>query len=251
MEDELILINAKMTAIKLYADSLYNAANSTDSSYYHEFLVDLFSDANEATSDLNTLWDSWIEQRDTFLEGVLTANDLIEAEDDIQTFLQEVNHIYMESVAAGIFELNSTQSSDLSAIAELCPLEYGNAVNLARILKDMSVLNGYNDSLLCLPPSPIINSTGDENIGYSYQITPNPVSENLIITDRMCNQRMDKLIHIRDLNGKTLLREQWPSASSCLKVISTHNIVQGIYIISIDSQKSGKNLFSSRILINR
>ena len=249
MEDELILINAKMTAIKLYADSLYNAANSTDSSYYHEFLVDLFSDANEATSDLNTLWDSWLEQRDTFLEDVLAANDLIEAEDDIQTFLQEVNHIYMESVAAGIFELNSTQSSDLSAIAELCPLEYGNAVYLARILKDLSGLNGYNDSLLCLPPSPIINSTGDENIGYSYQITPNPVSENLIITDRMCNQRMDKLIHIRDLNGKNILAERW--SSTCVKEISTRNFMSGVFILSVENSTSGKNLFTSRILINR
>ncbi|MGB4819134.1 MAG: T9SS type A sorting domain-containing protein, partial [Saprospiraceae bacterium] len=95
----------------------------------------------------------------------------------------------------------------------------------------------------------IINSTGDENIGYSYQITPNPVSENLIITDRMCNQRMDKLIHIRDLNGKNILAERW--SSTCVKEISTRNFMSGVFILSVENSTSGKNLFTSRILINR
>ena len=103
-----------------------------------------------------------------------------------EQYLKDLNAIYLNTVAKGDFNLDPTEVSQLSAMANTCPYENGPAILGARVL--LEVANGpqeYDDELLRTPPSQYISnntpSGGNVVETNGLFLYPNPAKDNLEI----------------------------------------------------------------------
>ncbi|MEO6691850.1 MAG: T9SS type A sorting domain-containing protein [Saprospiraceae bacterium] len=232
-------IDSIMNLIVLYSDSLFHASNSTDSTNYHNTLIDLFTAGRSSNADLVQDWNNWVSSRDNQASIVDSLNNLIGTNSDLEDYTKAVNHIYLNSLAKGIYALDSIQALHALSIAELCPLEGGISVFKARILYDIVEPFNYNDSLLCLNVSPLITKTDNLNNAKEFTISPNPTDVLLSINLLNKLDKKDRVIELVDITGKILLNESWSKNDSNIKEINTSKFKSGIYFIKIGTKEKG------------
>lgn len=248
LKDQVILIDSMSNLLELYADSLIHANNSTDSTIYHNTIVDLVRDAQDINDTLSIDWLNWIMNRDSIVDYIDSLNNLIATSDDIEEHVKAVNHLIFNTIAKGIYVLDSTQEAHDSIIALLCPLEAGISVFKARILYDLVEPHDYNDSLLCLSASPIITKSNEFKNRIDYIIAPNPANDVLRVELINCSDSKNRQIDLLDLNGKIIYTDMWSESGSCIKELKTSSIKSGIYFLKINSNLDKENLIRKIII---
>lgn len=110
-------------------------------------------------------------------DGVKAANSGIATSELIEMNEKQVNEIYLATIGKDVDDFTSTQTDDLFAIANQCPMLGGNAVFKARSLYwliDDSY--DFDDQLLCLPHGIIVKSLTQQPLN-GVAVVPNPASD--------------------------------------------------------------------------
>lgn len=208
-------------------------------------LIHLYDSLNPSDSILSITRLDYLDQMKTLLDDQILADSAAQAQllshiaGSLFTMPSASSYVPGEADMVAYYTLflmlqgdtlNTSDSTDLAWAAQLCPLEGGNAVFLARELYayfvDDSVI--YDDSTACIPPSPKAEYYNDHEIiaVHSLEVWPNPINEGNILFIENKNDAPSGMYHLIDLHGRIVdLQPMQPQLQWQIKVPS------GIYIL--------------------
>jgi len=135
-------------------------------------LAELNTEIKKITDDMAVLKDAFLQQRNTYLEQVLSQNAGIATSPAHEKYLQAVNHIRLQNLIAGMPPLTTSQREGLEIIAEQCVFDGGEAVSIARALLSVEISEDCNNSSLSQPESLPVATSDNEGLS----IYPNPAN---------------------------------------------------------------------------
>jgi hypothetical protein len=111
-------------------------------------------------------------------ENIESVNSGLVTSETIEANEKAVNNIYLNTIAKGVYEFNSSQQNELYSIAIQCPISGGNSVFRARDLYSM-VNNSvsYDDFALCLMSGILMREAGNVISIPEPYMYPNPAGE--------------------------------------------------------------------------
>ncbi len=133
-------INALNTAL---------AETGADTTSINAQLILLYNTANQTNGQLLALAQNFAATAHSAIDALSAQNAQINWTNQYEQNEKEVNGIYFQTVAKGIFEFSPQQIADIAAIANQCPLSGGNAVYRARSLYALITEATYNDEAAC------------------------------------------------------------------------------------------------------
>lgn len=149
--------------------------------------------------------------------------------------------IYLETVAIGLYYLNSNQAALVLAIAQQCPYSGGPAVYKARILNQLVAPNTeYNDFATCLSQGYLRKAItrkivkelySDENAKFA--VVPNPAINEVTFYYQNFNSN-NSILEIIDIAGNLIEKIQLPLDANSL-VYNTEQLINGVYFIKFSS----------------
>ncbi len=228
-------------------DSSLVYASSSDS-------VTLLAQRNTILTEIQTLktendslWNLIESHRQTLIQQLIAQNNTIPVSEIYETNEKTVNDIYLNTIAQFNQNFTAQQLTDLANISGQCAYLGGGAVLRARAMYQLTVDTTFNDEVLCQLPPPITNLDDLEKSNSSFEVFPNPASDEIQIRFK------DKSYHpvearITNLNGQTLAVHTLNSSSETY-TISTKSLLKGAYFLRISLENG--DLLSDKILISR
>ena len=166
-------------------------------------------------------------------DGVKLANSSIVTTKLIEGNAKTVNEVYLATIGKDVDDFTTTQTSDLFAIANQCPLVGGNAEFRARSL--YALIDDdveYDDANLCLQHG-IIYKNLELNAVSKVSIQPNPTDDAATLLYSMAEDKNGTLV-IYDALGKEVLRHGLSSEHE-RHAFSTAELTQGAYHYVVSS----------------
>ncbi|NNC85830.1 MAG: T9SS type A sorting domain-containing protein, partial [Bacteroidia bacterium] len=175
-------------------------------------------------------------------------NDAIVSSETIEVNTQEVNDIYLNTLAEGITEFSTSQENSLFSIANQCPLEGGAAVFMARSMYYLIDRTAhYDDRWLCLQEGIILREQNVDISSNNFNVYPNPANNELTVTYSI-EEEETTIFELYDGIGKKLIRSTLDKNDNTI-IIDVSNIKNGIYFYKIVS--NNKNVKNGKIIISR
>lgn len=180
-------------------------------------------------------------------------NEDIDPSKYYEDFKKATNRIYLNTIAKGIGEYDSTQTAALKYIAAQCFLAAGDAVFEARALISLVEDKSYDDYDICMErgfamktdeATPATPAKNTEPLKVTYHLFPNPASDEvklLKIGGTYDNER----VAVYDVLGK-LIVEQKTNTDKNITTINTESLAMGNYFLRITkaSEKVYQQTFS-------
>lgn len=169
------------------------------------------------------------------INAAIISNKLFEQNEKL------IASIYIETVAIGLYYLNSNQAAQVLAIAQQCPYSGGPAVYKARILYQLVAPNNeYNDFVTCLSQgylrkaaSTVKSNSTNGAQEFRFGIAPNPIiDEAVIYYDIPNNQSMT--VEIYNSYGERIDELQLPKDKNAY-YFTTKNLISGLYYLKVIS----------------
>jgi Calcineurin-like phosphoesterase/Purple acid Phosphatase, N-terminal domain/Secretion system C-terminal sorting domain/Periplasmic copper-binding protein (NosD) len=203
------------------------------------------ADANAFTNLENQLEPIRIQAIDALIQN----NNAIAVSEVYETNERDINGVFLNTVAKGIYALSSPQMATVDAVAAQCPLSGGSSVYIARGLQALYDEREYNDEQLC---DPGLRRLGQamESFEKSDEVTlyPNPVNGVVHVQFPQILEE-DRYFILYDLAGNELHR-QYLKAGAVEYEVSVENIPGGLYFFKISH--NGRHVLSSgKIVILR
>lgn len=162
----------------------------------------------------------------TGLKSVLAS---ISCQSVLDSNIQRVLSIQLNSINRGVDTLTSNQISALEAIANQCSHEGGPGVSLARgLLMTMTGYDEWDDLDICYPPAPFASNTASP-VSLPLKIQPNPFSDQITITIQ--SEEEIALIRVFSILGIQLYSAE--SIGSKVKSIPLDYLPQGTYFLEV------------------
>ncbi|MCO6492506.1 MAG: hypothetical protein J5I98_29080 [Phaeodactylibacter sp.] len=187
--------------------------------------------------------------QEDFLDEAELSNNAISASEVFEINEQEVNALFLETVAVGIDSFTETQTTDLWAIANQCPLSGGDAVFKARSLYSLiDPLVKYEDEERCGSepeerPSFVYQPEGAS----SFQLIPNPAKDELAIR---LHKPLDKGEYLVIYNSRGQVQREVPlEAGKLYLLLDTSPLPLGIYYCTVRGH--GINHSTQKLIIIR
>lgn len=160
---------------------------------------------------------------------------------------QAVAQVFLQTIAQGIYQLDSLQLSQMEAIAWQCPFEGGHSVYRARMLLSLSEKNFFDDEALCQvealrrPPRASIA----EPVFSRFILFPNPAKDSwsLSVPESLWGEPLT--IRSYALTGQLAASWEYPAVEALIE-IEEGRLVPGLYFIEA---WSGANRLSVQRLI--
>ncbi|MCB0578572.1 MAG: T9SS type A sorting domain-containing protein, partial [Phaeodactylibacter sp.] len=171
--------------------------------------------------------------REDFLDEAELSNNSISASEVFEANEQDVNALFLETVAVGIDTFTETQITALWELANQCPLSGGDAVFKARSLYSLiDPLVKYQDEERCASePEERQAPVHQPEIAAKLQLIPNPAKDELTV-------RLPEPLGIADyfivynLRGQVQLEKQLRVGETVF-LINTSQLPAGIYYCTI------------------
>ena len=187
--------------------------------------------------------------REDFLEQAETDNTAISASEVFEVNEQDVNALFLETVAIGVDTFTEAQITALWAFANQCPLSGGDAVFKARSLYSLiDPLVKYEDEELCSSePEERPAVIHQPEILSSFQLIPNPAKDELSV--RLL-EPLGKggFFSAFNLRGQVQLEKQL-EVGKAVFLIDTSQLPAGIYYCTIRGH--GISLEPQKLIIIR
>jgi hypothetical protein len=192
---------------------------------------------NTATyiNSLNTMQST----RSSSANSLSSQNSLLGGSATYQQYERTINAIWLQTIAQGSLNFSSTQVSDLTAIANGCPLSDGEAVLRARaMLQSVSASPMvFDDAALCSPNRPgernlVQKSSGETSV----QILPNPANDQFTVVYVLDEQSADQTLRIFNTMGQQVLDVHLNSGNGSQN-ISTTQLPSGTYYYQLQTAK--------------
>ncbi|MCO6490055.1 MAG: T9SS type A sorting domain-containing protein [Phaeodactylibacter sp.] len=173
--------------------------------------------------------------RENFLDQAEIGNSAISANEVFEVNEQDVNSLFLETVAMGIDTFTEAQITELWAIADQCPLAGGDAVFKARSLYSLiDPLIKYEDEELCASePEERAMVVQEAEIAASFQLIPNPAKDELNVKLAAPVESNTWFI-VQDMQGRIHLKKDL-NAGGTMYNINTSQLPSGIYYCTIKS----------------
>lgn len=190
------------------------------------------------------------ESRAAAASNLLTLNNNLSGTNTYQTNEKTVNEIFLQTVATGNLVFTPVQQTQLTSIANSCPLSGGEAVLRARTLLNLALETPvtYDDGTLCgaLRPS---EGRSSEVVSGTDQILvyPNPANDQIIL-DYQINSANDARVLLFNALGQVVRSVSLPQTNGQL-TISVSDLNPGIYWYKLSGV--GNSSLSGKIIINR
>jgi len=136
------------------------------------------------------------------IASALSMNASISSPSTVEWAEQNVNEIYLETIAGGVNSFNTTQLSTLRSIANQCPFVYGAAVFKARSLLALVDTTVYDDSTLCHPQARKMQIIQPyvSNESVSVSLYPKPTTGEVTVLYQL--NKTEGLLELFDVVGK-------------------------------------------------
>ena len=177
--------------------------------------------------------------REDFLEEAEVDNIAISASEVFEVNEQDVNALFLETVAVGIDTLTEAQIVDLWAIANQCPLAGGDAVFKARSLYSLvDPMVKYEDKERCASePEERAMSVHQSEIASGIQLIPNPAKDELQVKLANPVEAAPAQFIVYDTRGRIHLEKEL-DLGRVIFTINTSQLSTGIYYCMVKSQGS-------------
>ena len=149
----------------------------------------------------------------TRVSSALSYNSAVQSNKQVEQNQQLIDKIYLETVAAGIYTLNNSQSADVMSVATQCPWTGGAAVFSARTIYKLTKLEvNYDDFSTCIAQGifrkgkKVNDNLKKNNSIYDskFSISPNPSNQEVTLYfDSESNADKNKF-EIFDVRGKQI-----------------------------------------------
>ncbi|HFA50873.1 MAG TPA: T9SS type A sorting domain-containing protein, partial [Bacteroidetes bacterium] len=186
--------------------------------------------------------------RAAVIPQVTTDNNAIVTRQVYEQNEKEVNDIWLNTVAQGIYTLTPAQTTTLEGIIYQCPNYGGNAVFKARAIYSLENDVEYDDGQLCGEVAGrASNDLTTDAKPKAFKLYPNPANDRLnIVLGEM--EDTGATLQVADVTGKTVRQYELPSEQSRYS-FDTSDLAEGIYFIKIMQGK--KQLFVRTFVISR
>jgi len=204
------LLNNKIEQLSLL-DSirLVNGGNSSIDSMQAALRIQM--------NTLKQVLDQAVQQHNsntvTRVSSALSYNSAVQSNKQVEQNQQLIDKIYLETVAAGIYTLNNSQSADVMSVATQCPWTGGAAVFSARTIYKLTKLEvNYDDFSTCIAQGifrkgkKVNDNLKKNNSIYDskFSISPNPSNQEVTLYfDSESNADKNKF-EIFDVRGKQI-----------------------------------------------
>jgi hypothetical protein len=247
MNDYYQQMEEKSDSIRI-VDNLIPAATGSGLESLLAKRASLFQQHQQLRTRTKGLWVSEKYRRDALVNTTGEQNEEITATAVYEVNEKTVNEIYLRTFAKGIYDFDATQLANLTAIAEQCPLEGGNAVFRARGM--VAVKNGiieYDDESSCYGTGERSMGKTNEILATGFSIFPNPAKNEVKLT-WMPETNEDEVytISIYDVLGSQVLSDKAPSRAGSI-VLDVRSLKPGVYNCTVSS--ASKILNSAKITL--
>ena len=184
-------IDSIYTLLQVAVNNLNTALDSNDQTAITNTIAQLQALQNSAYllyTDMNNTAIADDSVRNAKADNIENDVVALNAVEEIETNEQQVEQIYLSTVARGIYGFTLNQKTILNDIAQQCPLEGGIAVIKARALRYMyDDSTTYNDRELCNDAGYVLRQNNNQNpiVGQEPLITvslyPNPANNSVTI----------------------------------------------------------------------
>ncbi|MBX2927108.1 MAG: T9SS type A sorting domain-containing protein [Saprospiraceae bacterium] len=226
----------------LWIDGLLAEADSMEAASLRSqrgILVDALFDLEEESLSLAEAISDYISDE---AGKLLSQNDSIAVTEIYEINEKGVNDIYLHWLSTAFGALDSVEMAALTAIAEQCPFEGGNAVYRARAF--LAALTqefvSYNDSLLCAPTELLIihsesgallQTAKDE---VELRIFPNPAQNEISITWGT-SKEASGMLSVYDVFGRQVLQQVLGEGANT-HTLNIRDLPDGLYFFRIRFQ---------------
>jgi len=166
-----------LDSIYFLNDSLLHTGLSFNDSMAIILTDSLKADSLGSYAHINDSLVSWINvAQQAKIATALSKNAGMSSPSYIESSEQNVNEIYLQTIAQNISTFSTSQLSTLRSIASQCPYVYGTAVFKARSLLALVDTTVYDDSTLCTVQSRKmqVKQTASRQQSVSAKLYPNP-----------------------------------------------------------------------------
>lgn len=230
-------IESKLDSLH-WIDWQYNFGNEVDTAALlakHQSLLDslaYFQEQAEEQMEAIQLY------REDFLGEAELSNSSASASEVFEVNEQNVNNLFLETVAIGIDTFTETQITALWTLANQCPLSGGDAVFKARSLYSLiDPLVKYQDEELCSSePEERLAPVNLPETATKFLLIPNPAKDELTVRLREPSNNSTQFV-IYDITGKIHL-ERTLEAGETFFQIHISQLPAGIYYGSLKGKDS-------------
>nr|HMT28725.1 T9SS type A sorting domain-containing protein [Bacteroidia bacterium] len=197
--------------------SILNEGRSTDTDFQNYFLL------NDSTN-IGILSEVRVLSLDSLsIDEAIDANEAIDDEIGIETYMKTVYGIYLNTIAVGL-PLSATDSSTLELIALKTWIEAGKAIYIAASMLGMEIHPAIPELRLSA------NSTSDSLITQPNKnqilIHPNPAANSLTVSGL---ENKKSVLQIFDMQGKLVFNEEVMEDTT----IDISKLIIGVYRINV------------------
>ena len=250
--EELNQYDSTYSSMLLFTDSIISIVNDSLSALQSlpssPQIIAAISSLVLQHQNLQSAFDNLTQQlnatRQNQLQNLVLKNSAILPVELPEINEQVVNEIYFHTIALGITNFTPEQINQLSYIANQCPFSGGPAVFRARVMFEyIDPLIEYDDETTCLAQG--IYRIAQQNVltqsAISFQIKPNPATDNVTITYSAIGETSCKL-RIEDMAGRQIKYIELPANFNSY-TFSINDINNGIYLINLVANDAliGKN----------
>jgi Secretion system C-terminal sorting domain len=187
-------------------------------------------------------------------QPLLAINDGLTAENQVEQNLQDVNHVYLKTIALNNYHLDASQRAEITSIANQCPLLGGSGVFYARSIRTLWENITYNNDSIC-------NATQGQSFKRKLtsnrhktasirdikevSVYPNPATTEIYIRHAYDPDGQYRL-RLIDMSGREVMTDNIRFTQSVMSE-SVGHLVRGLYMVMLTLD--GKSVYSGRVLL--
>ena len=239
--------NVKGLLLQIYAnDSLLAlATNANDSASIASANIPLQDSINVLQTQIQAISQSIQTEKYAEADSITVYNNAITTTREMEENEKIVNTMYLQTVAKGIYKLDTNQVELLQNIIYQCPLAGGSAVFKARSLYTLHTMQlWYNDDSLCnLVNMQWRHAQAISEVTKGLQVYPNPTIDKVIFDFETVTTNQSDLF-IYNLQGQQILHIYIPAETDKISVDVSH-FLTGMYLYKI----VGNATFTGKLII--
>lgn len=212
----------------------YPTATLAEQTALLEDLRDLTTQMLEIEADISDLSEQEQDDLDGSVDDLLALNTALSINELWETEEKNINDLFFRYYTGLIDTFNSTQQSQIAALAEECPQFYGAGVYKARFLREQveGFARHYAENH-CVGEE---RSDKQQITGPDFDFLPNPAADKVLV-QLPKNFSQGGTITVRCLDGRAVLTQNYP-AEAREQTLDVSNIQPGVYWLTMNAENT-------------
>jgi hypothetical protein len=247
------LYNRRMDAISAIVaiNQLLETATGNDSLQLISDRIDEVNKLKNYSQENRNLVQSLEANRYGKVDNFIDANENIDVEEVFEENEKIVTHIYLQTIAKGIFNFKDEHKALLYDIAKQCPYIGGTAVFRARNMLIGHLSDYVFDDNECDNDAQLFIGNGGVENNYTenstFKVFPNPAQNEVSITFEKSETTVYQAVSVYNIHGQKVLQMDISDELNTHK-FSTRQLMQGVYYLKV-LDDTEETIFSEKLII--